>query len=538
MEILMAALPLLLAIILMLFNRFKAYTVMGISFFAAFVLTLTVWEMKPQMLLAFSMVGAFKAINVSIIFGGAIFILHIMEKSGAMYSIRQGFSRISPDRRIQAIIIAWLFGAFLEGSAGFGTPAALAAPLLVGLGFPPMAACVVALVANSTPVAFGAVATPVNTTLALINDNIVAAGLDAAVFQESLATKIGYLLGIGGTFIPVLMVVMMVGIFSKERRFRSVLEILPFCLFAGAAFTVPYYLLASHIGVEFPSVVGSAVGLAVVILAVKKRFLVPAYLWDFTVGSAAEQIAVQKPDPKFVMPLYKAWLPYIVIGALLLLTRIPSLGIKEFLLSLSYEHVAVAHVSGINYAFDWAYNPGNFPFIFVGLLLLVFFQFDRKVSGEIVWSTLQKIKPLTGALFFGMAMVQIFIHTDKNVSGMPSMLTVIADAVVQGISGSEYLYIAPFIGVLGSFISGSCTVSCVMFAPLQFQVAQTLGLDPALVLALQLCGGALGNMICIHNVLAVTAATNAVGSEGRMIAWNMIPLAIYLGIIIILLSLN
>ena len=230
------------------------------------------------------------------------------------------------------------------------------------------------------------------------------------------------------------------------------------------------------------------------------------------------------------MPLLRAWMPYICIGVILLVTRIPALKVKAFLKSLAYTKVSVRGVEGIDYTFDWAYNPGIIPFIVVGILLVFFFRLNKTQTKAVIKETFVKIKPLTLALLFGMAMVQLLSNTDYNNSGLESMLSMIANGIVN-VTGDYYLFVAPLIGVLGAFVSGSCTVSCLMFAPLQFNVAQTLGLDPTLIIALQLAGGALGNMICMNNVVAVTSSTGASGNEGKIIAWNMIPLAAYILII-------
>ena len=150
----LAAIPLLLALGFMVVLRMPAAKSLAISLAAALLLALFVWQMGMQEVVSYAVYGFLKSWEVLFIIFGAILLLNTLRKTGVIQTINSGFLRISPDRRVQAIIIAWMFGAFIEGSAGFGTPAALAAPLLVGLGFPPMAACLVALIANSTPVPF------------------------------------------------------------------------------------------------------------------------------------------------------------------------------------------------------------------------------------------------------------------------------------------------------------------------------------------------------------------------------------------------
>lgn len=523
MYTLLAVLPILTAIILMLSGKMKASKVMCIAFTVALVLSVSVWDMDAIHAGAYVSVGLLKAINMTLIFGGAIFILNIMKKSGAMAVISNGFSDISNDKRIQAIIIAWLFGAFLEGSAGFGTPAAIAAPFLVGLGFPPMAACFVALIANSTPVAFGVVSTPFSTTLSFVPDGVD--GLTFEMFERSVMQKLGILLGVGGTFIPLFMVTILVFVYSKKRRVRSVIEMIPFCIASGLAFTVPYCILAHIVGPEFPTVLGSLIGLVIVIFMTKKGIFVPKYCWDF-VGLKMKKKTESDVKIPEDMTLLKAWMPYVIMGICLLVTRIPALGIKEILKSLALQINILDGTEAIGYTFEWAYNPGVFPFIIEGIVLIFVFRLSKVDVKEVLHDTIKKIAPLALTLFFGMSMVELMTNTNHNSSGMESMVIMIAKALVN-ITGEYYLFVAPLIGVLGAFIAGSCTVSGMMFASLQLAAAQSLGIDATLIIALQICGGAIGNMLCVNNVIAVTTATGAVGKEGKIIKYNTIPLTVY-----------
>lgn len=522
MYTILAVLPIFITIVLMLSGKMKASKVMGIAFSVALILSICVWRMDVVHAGAYTAVGLFKAINMSLIFGGAIFILNIMKKSGAMAVISNGFSDISNDKRIQTIIIAWLFGAFLEGSAGFGTPAAIAAPFLVGLGFPPMAACFVALIANSTPVAFGVVSTPFSTTLSFVPEGTD--GLAFEVFERLVMEKLGFLMGVGGSFIPLFMVTILVLVYSKKRRIRSVIEIIPFCIASGLAFTVPYCILAHIVGPEFPTVLGSLIGLVIVIGMTKLGIFVPKYCWDFE-GLKMKRKTEVVDIPKD-MTLFKAWMPYVIMGICLLITRIPALGIKDFLKSLSLDIRLLNGADKIGYTFEWAYNPGILPFIVEGIVLIFVFHLKKDDVKTIVHDTWKKIMPLALTLFFGMSMVELMTNTYHNSSGMESMVIMIAKALVQ-ITGEYYVFVAPLIGVLGAFIAGSCTVSGMMFASLQLAAAQSLGIDATLIIALQICGGAIGNMVCVNNVIAVTSATGALGKEGKIIKYNMVPLAAY-----------
>ena len=180
MYALLAFLPIALVVFLMVGLNWGSKKALPIGWLVAATISLIAWRMSPMDVLGFSFLGVQKAIDVIIIIFGAILILNTLKQSGAMSTINNGFSNITKDKRIQVLIIGWMFGAFIEGAAGFGTPAALAAPLLIGLGFPPLAAAMVALILNSVPVSFGAVGTPVFGAMSTLSTDLSALGVDAS----------------------------------------------------------------------------------------------------------------------------------------------------------------------------------------------------------------------------------------------------------------------------------------------------------------------------------------------------------------------
>jgi lactate permease len=535
MYALIAALPLFTALILMVAFKVPAYKSLAASLLAAALPALFIWKMELPVVLAYALVGFLSSWEVLFIIFGAILLLNTLKASGAIDAINGGFRNVSADRRIQAIIIAWMFGAFVEGAAGFGTPAALAAPLLVGLGFPPVAACLVALVSNSTPVPFAAVGTPTITTITTLAGDISAAGGNAEAYTRELAGITTLFLGVGGVFVPVIISFMLVIMFSTERKLRSALEILPFAVFSGIVFVVPYYLLGRLAGPDFPSIIGSLVGLGATILAARYKFLVPRHVWDFPVQYApvsAETIPPQTvPGVKPGMGLVKAWSPYIIIAALLLLTRIPALGIKASLQSVTFSISNIFGINGASYTFAPAYNPGIFPFMVISLVAGFLFGLSGKKTAKVWGNTVKQLAAVAAALFCGVAMVSIMRYSNMNQSGFPSMLQQIAATLAEGI-GNAFPLVSPIIGVIGAFVAGSCTVSSILFSPIQFQTALALGIPTARIIALQLAGGAIGNMICINNVIAVSSTTGAAGSEGKIIVTNMLPCLIYYVLIV------
>lgn len=526
----MAFLPILATIILMVGFNWSAKKALPVAWVLAAAIALGIWRMDFSYVMSYSVFGVLKAIDVLIIIFGAILLMNTLKQSGAMATINSGFSGITQDRRIQAVIIGWMFGSFIEGAAGFGTPAALAGPLLVGLGFPPLAAAMVALIYDSTSVSFGAVGTPIFGTMSTISGNLAAVGADAEAFKLSLTNWVAITHSLIGIFIPLLGICMMTKFFGKQRSIKDGLAAAPFAIFAGLAFVVPYVLIALFFGPELPSLVGAFIGLAIVIFAAKRGFLMPKKEWDFPDASEWSDDWKSTVDMGDVgaatMSLVKAWTPYALIAIILVITRIPALGLKSLLSSQVITIRNVMGMEGLNYGLRWAYLPGTIPFI----LIAVTTHFIHGMKGEqikVAWKT--TFKQITGAaiaLFAGVAMVQLMLNSGVNGAGIESMLTEMAKAAAN-ISGAAYPFFAPFIGVLGAFMSGSNTVSNILFSSLHFETATILDMPQVLIVALQVIGGAVGNMICVNNVVAACATVGALGSEGKIIRRNAIPTFIY-----------
>lgn len=539
---LLSMLPILFALAAMIIRRIKlsAPWALFLSMLLAAVLAVTVWKMELPALAAYSVLGLCKAMEVFLIILGAILFLNVIQRCGYMDTIQRSFSRISPDRRIQAILIAWLFGALIEGTAGYGTPAALAAPLLVALGFPPVAACIVCLIANSTPVPFAAAGAPITATISSISGEITGNaqyiqeyGLGYEAFFEKCTELVTRFLGVGGVVLPLLLIGVFLWLYGeKGRRIKDFIEILPFGIFAGASFSVPYYLISVLAGHEFPSIIGSVIGLGLAAFAASKGFLVPKNIWRFPNDKpierevSAEQLKLQR------MPFWKGWLPYLLVAAFLFFTRVEVFHLKKWMQSFQVGWDGLFGVADCTYSFQPLWNPGVLPFILLAVIIGLTSGLSLHKVEQICGGSVLQLKKVLFALVFGVVMVQIMMNSDVNTSGMESMLIVAANAMAD-LTGDAFLLISPVIGVLGAFISGSCTVSGVMFASLQFNTALLAGIDPVYACALQCAGGAIGNMICINNVVAVSATTGAEGKEGKIISTNLIPAAIYVVVVVL-----
>ena len=283
--ILAASAPFLAALILMAFFNFTSGKALVISYLMAVFSALFLWKIDIAGIASASLYGGLKALDLLLIIGGAILLLNALRETGLMAVISSVFQRISPDRRvqalIQALIIGYLFGAFIEGAAGYGTPAAIAAPLLVGLGFPPVAACSVALISNSTPVPFAAAGTPMNSVMMNLEAQLRQNGGSVALMAHQTTMKTVLYLGASGILVPVMVVAVLVLSCSRHRRLASILEMLPFCVFSGLVFIIPYMLLGWFAGPEFCSIAAGAFGMAAAALAARRHFLTPLYVWTF-----------------------------------------------------------------------------------------------------------------------------------------------------------------------------------------------------------------------------------------------------------------
>lgn len=535
MEALFAFIPILFCVIAMAAFNLSAKIAMPITWLITAILGLLVWKMEILTVAAYSISGLFNSVEVLIVIFGAILVMNTLKMSGGMVAINNGFCSISTDARVQAIIVGFMFGSFIEGAAGFGTPAALAAPLMMSLGFPPVAAVVVALICDSTCVAFGAIGTPVIQAISCLG-GAEALGTDY-VNMMSLWTAIPH--AVAGTFVPFMAIAIMCKIFSKEKSIKPALEALPFALFAGLCFTVPYVLVNIFVGYEFPSLFGALIGLVLTVLAARAKFLTPKKNWHFGPEEewAVEWKSTVKPEtPKeSKMSLLLAWLPYVLIAVLLIITRIPALGVKD-LLNKGIFVIKSDNLFGVAntaFALKWAYVPG---FVFIVVAVATILLHKMKASEvKIAWvASIKQVSDAAIALVFGLAMVQIMRYSGSNdvtSSETKSMIFYMAEALSK-VGGVLYIIFAPLIGNLGAFISGSNTVSVTLFTNLQHQAASNLALNTAIMVALNTIGGSIGNMICVNNVVAACATAGTVGKEGRIIRTNAIPCAIYTVIVI------
>ena len=533
----LALLPILLAGVLLVGFRIPAKWAMPAVYVAAVAVAAGVWQMEWVRVAAASIQGLFLTFDLLFIIFGALLLLNTLERSGGVAAIRRSFHAISDDRRVQIILLGWLFGSFIEGASGFGTPAAVCAPLMVAMGFPAAAAVMIGMMIQSTAVTFGAVGTPVLVGVAGgvggegFQAQMALAGLEMREFLRLVTARAVVLHAVAGTLMPTFMVVMTTRFFGENRSWREGLSVFPFALMAGLAFTVPYALTGIFLGPEFPSLLGAPVGLVIMTVAARKGFLVPSDHWDFPRAASWPRDWVSglevKEDPAAAPAIstLKAWSPYLILAGLLVLSRLPHLPFGAWLRfpEVRWDGILGSDIDATSTPF---YLPG-----FILVLAVVGTYFLHRMR----WPAMKRAmadsgKVILGAgfvLIFTVPMVRVYINSGINGAGFESMPIAMAEWVAANV-GQVWPFFAPVTGALGAFIAGSNTVSNLMFSAFQFGVAERLLVSGTMIVALQAVGAAAGNMIAIHNVVAASATVGLLGKEGATLRKTIIPTLYYL----------
>jgi lactate permease len=317
-----ALMPVLAAAVLLVGLRMPASRAMPLALVVTVVLTLVVWQVPGRQVTAAMIEGLVIGGGVLFIVVGALALLEVMRSSGGLDAIRVEFQRVSHDSRVQMLLIAWLFVSFIEGAAGFGTPAPVAAPLLVALGFPALGAAALALIGDSSAVTFGAVGTPMivgigqglgldptadETQQTLLEIALITAGIDIVV----------------GLSLPIALLLLLTRVFARVKTPGAAREALPLTVFAALAYSVPAFLWTLALGgVEFGAILGGITGLVLTVAAIKRGFLVPQRTWTVKYGYLDDKGATAPQGGVRTMPVWQVWAPYMLLIGLLLLSRL------------------------------------------------------------------------------------------------------------------------------------------------------------------------------------------------------------------------
>lgn len=476
MQALAAGAPLAAILALMLGLRWSAAKAGGVGLALALLVALAVFgfgsavlpELGPERAVAYSGIEAgFTAATILWIVFPALCLYEAQSRSGAFETIRAALARVSDEPRTLALLVAFFFALFMEGAAGFGTPVALAAPLLVSLGFSPLKAVALALVGHAAGVSFGAVGTPVIAQAEIT-------GADAG----AIAAQAGLMHALAGFILVVFLLKLAAD--GPLRRVDWMLGLL-----ATACFFGPFLALALLVGPEVPTLGGALLGIGLFIPLARR--LAPK------ARPSAEGEAFD------LRRLLRASLPYIVLLALILATRLlPPL--QEALRGVALAWTLPGPFAG---RFEPLYHPGTL--LMIGFVAGVVVQGGSARDLVVAMAAAaRRLVPVVIALLAMLAISRIMVHA--------GMIAALAEAAA-GI-GPAWPLLAPAIGVLGTFVTGSATASNILLSEFQAATAQALALEPVPLLAAQSFGAAVGNIVCPHNIIAGGATVGLAGREG------------------------
>lgn len=520
--ILLALLAIIVPLVLLMIFRLPARVGMSISAVVVIIVALAVWQMTPLALAASTIQGVHRALTIGLILFGAIMLVRTMQATGAMDRIKLGLHTISPDMRVQTVVVAFSFIALLEGISGFGTPAIIAAPLLMVLGFRPIAAATLALLGDTMACTFGAVATPLIVGLENVpiysKDLVMLVGAQVTLFDLIIAPLLA--LGLVATLI------FSFGNQTRRQKWRSLTEVAPWALFIGLVHAASAIIFVRTIGPEFTSILAGAVSLGVAALTAKHGWFTPRTIWRH---HADPDHAVESTDRKTArMPLVHAWLPYLVVIILLLMSRLIE-PLKQWLLSvLDASWMEILGFSSISSSWNILYSPG--VILLAGVIAAVLIARKPLTSlGAPFREALKATCMALLALIPTLIMVQTFTNSGINTSGILAMPLYIAETLAESFN-ALWLAAAPLLGAIGALIAGSATVSTLTMAPVQYSIALDTGLPFVIVLALQMIGATAGNAMAIHNVVSASVVVGLVHRESVIMRRLFVPTLIYLGV--------
>ena len=517
---LVAALPIVVLLALLGFWHARAHVAALAGLAAAMLIAILVFGMPTQLAVA--------AIGDGMLYGlfpigwivlNAIFVYSITVETGKFDIIRHSVVSIAADRRIQALLIAFCFGAFIEGTAGFGTPVAISAAMLIGLGFKPLPAAGLSLIGNTAPVAFGALGAPI----------IALAGVTQLPLND-LSAMVGRQLPLFALIIPFWLIWVMAG-------WRAMREVWPACLVAGLTFAIVQTYISNSFG---PTLVDIGASLASIIaLLVLLRFWQPKTLWRFANDVETDaDVSVSRQHVHTPSQILIAWMPWIILSVLLFLWGLPSVktwmnDLTQMKVAIPYLHravlrtppvVSVAKAEDAFFIFNWLSASGT-------ALLLT----------GIVAGTLLKVRPAALVRIYGQTLLKVRVSL-ITIAAMMALGYVTRygglDATMGlafAQTGALFPFFSPILGWLGVAVTGSDTASNVLFGNLQQISAQQVGISPLLAAAANSSGGVMGKMIDAQSIVVASVATEQQGQEGeilRYVFFHSLALACLVGLLV------
>ncbi len=494
-----AAIPLLILFYMLAVRKSKGHIAAIAGLAGALIVAVTVWGMPIKLAISSTLMGAaFGLFPIVWIVVTAVWVYNMTVESGEFEIIKDSLARLTDDRRLQALLIAYSFSCFIEGTAGFGTPVAIAAAMLVGLGFTPLWGAGVALIANTAPVAFGAIGVPI----------IVAASV-SGLDQMAVSSIAGRQLSLLALIVPFWVCITMCG-------FKRSMEV------SGICFAAVEFLLSNFHGPTLPDI-GSAIA-SIVGLVLLLKVWRPKQTFRFE-GEAPARL---EGEPYPAAAVLRAWGPYLVLAVFVFFWGLPEFkkvlnGISGAIFTFGWPAldgeifktapiVRENTVYAAKYTFNWLSAGGTAIFLsgLVSIPLMPKYGFGRGIA--CFFRTIrQLVLPiLTIALILGLAYLM-------NYSGMSASL-----GLAFTLTGGFFPFCAPILGWLGVFLTGSDTSSCALFGGMQRDTAIAVGMSPELAVASNASGGTTAKMISPQSLSVATAATGMVGEEGNLFRFTIL----------------
>ena len=517
---LVAALPILVLFGLLAGLRLKPHWCAIAGAGTAVLVAVVVFGMPVSLAgMSFLYGVGFGVLKIAWIVLAAVYLYDISVFTGQFEIMKESVAGITADRRLQLLLVAFCFGAFIEGAAGFGAPVAIAGAFMIGLGFKPFHAAALNLIANTSPVAWGAIGTPVHTLAAV-------SGLP----ESDLSAMIGRILPITGMIVPFWLVRAMVG-------WAETFEVLPAILVVGASFSVTQYLWSNHVDSNLVDIAGGIVSLLATVVFL--RFWKPKRVWRFDDERAAP-VGATSARKYTAGQILKAWMPFAILSLTVLVWGLPAVKgainrATTHVWDVPLLHNAVTRAAPVvtkltpeaaRFDFNWLSATGTGCFVAAILAGLVLGLGPAQLA-KIFWSTLKRMKLAVIAISF-----MLGLGYTTRYSGLDAVL-----GLAFTRSGWFYPFFGTFLGWLGVALTGSDTSSNALFGSLQRITSQQLGLDPVLMCAANSAGGVMGKMVDAQSITVATSATNQVGNEGtifRHVFWHSIALGAIVGIIVLL----
>lgn len=501
-----------------------------------YFIMLIIFKQDANLIHANVVKGLLVAWTPILIIAGAIFLFRTMEATGSLAVIRQWLNTVSENKIAQLMIVGWAFVFLIEGASGFGTPAAIAAPILVGLGFPPVRIAILALILNSLAVSFGAVGTPTwfgFSAIDLTSQEILLIGFKSAIMN-----------GFAALIIPFIALIFVV-------KPKSVFKNWLFILLSILSTIIPYVIVARFSN-EFPSLAGGTIGLIITSLLAKwgiglskEEIVLQEKVGESKLGyNENETIIVNNLTSK---KLLKATFPLWGTLLLLIITRVPQLGIKTLLtlsepnISIPLGNLGIFNISpsltlslnqifatDINWQHQILFVPSILPFGLIALITFFIYSVSRKKMKGVWNESIQQLQNPTKALLGALVFVNLMM-----MGGETSAAATIGQSLTE-LTGNSWKYFASFLGATGTFFSGSNTISNLTFGGIQDSISQTLSLNRTTILAMQSVGGAMGTMVSINNIVAVASVLALGNIEGYILKRTARVMLIYGAIVAII----